>query len=176
MGSFNPPHKGHIKVVNYLLDNKYVDNILIVPTLNYWNKQNLIDINDRINMLKFYENEHIKIDINNNQYIYTIDLIKALEKEYPNDTLYLIIGADNIINFHKWKNYQELLKYPIFVMNRNNIDVTPFIKKFNSNNFIVINDYPFIDVSSDEIRKNLKEDYLDKEILEYIKKQHLYFN
>ena len=34
MGSFNPPHKGHISVVNYLLDNNYVDKVLFVPTLS----------------------------------------------------------------------------------------------------------------------------------------------
>ena len=58
VGSFNPVHKSHIKVVNLVLKN-YVDKVIIVPTLAYWDKKNLIDIKDRINMLKFYENEKI---------------------------------------------------------------------------------------------------------------------
>ena len=32
IGSFNPVHIGHTHVVNYLLDNNYVDRVLIVPT------------------------------------------------------------------------------------------------------------------------------------------------
>ena len=60
IGSFNPPHKGHIKVINYLLDNDYVDKILVVPTGNYWDKQDLVDIRDRIKMLQFYENDFPK--------------------------------------------------------------------------------------------------------------------
>ena len=80
MGSFNPPHKGHLKVVNHLLKNKYVDKILIVPTLSYWNKNNLVDIKDRINMLKFFENEKIEIDEEHNQYIYTYKLLQVFKK------------------------------------------------------------------------------------------------
>ena len=81
MGSFNPPHYGHINIINYLLDNNCVDKILVVPTLNYWDKNNLVDIKDRINMLKFFENDRIIIDTKHNQYIYTYELVKKIEKE-----------------------------------------------------------------------------------------------
>ena len=53
VGSFNPVHKGHIKVVKKILK-EYVDKVIIVPTMSYWNKNNLISIKDRINMLKIY--------------------------------------------------------------------------------------------------------------------------
>ena len=173
MGSFNPPHKGHIKVVNYLLNNHYVDKILIVPTLNYWNKRDLIDINDRINMLKFYETDKIKIDTKNNHYIYTVELVNRLTIEYPNYELSIIIGADNIIDFSKWKNYEELLKYHIIIMNRNNIDVKEYIKNMNGY-FTIVDEYPYIDISSSIIRNNLSSEYLDKNVLNYILKHHLY--
>ena len=174
MGSFNPPHKGHIKVVNYLLDKNIVDKVLIVPTINYWDKNNLIDINDRINMLKFYENDNILVDNEDNNYCYTIDLVYVLKEKYPNDELYLIIGADNIIEFHKWKNYQELLNNKIIVMNRDNIDVLPYVEKLGKDNFIIINDFPYIDISSTKLRNNLDSKYLDKKVLSYIKKNNLY--
>lgn len=173
VGSFNPVHIGHIDVVNYLIKEKYVDKVLIVPTLNYWNKFNLIDIKDRINMLKIFENEKIKVDTKNNKYIYTYELLNILSKEYD-DELYLIMGADNIIEFDKWKNYKELLKYKIIVVNRNNIDINKYIKKYNTNNFIVINDYKFIDISSTELRENLNSKYIDKKVLDYIKKNNLF--
>ena len=51
IGSFNPVHKEHIKVVQKILK-EYVDKVLIVPTLSYWDKKILTDINHRINMLK----------------------------------------------------------------------------------------------------------------------------
>ena len=55
VGSFNPVHKGHIQIVNELLND--LDKVIIVPTGNYWNKNDLVDINHRINMWKFYQNE-----------------------------------------------------------------------------------------------------------------------
>lgn len=173
IGSFNPPHLGHIDVVNYLLINNYVDRVLIVPTLSYWNKVDLIDLKDRINMLKIFENDKIKVDDKHNNYKYTYELMRALSNDY-NDELYLIMGADNIIEFDKWMNYQELLKYKIIVVNRDNIDINRYINKYDSSNFIIVNDYKYKDISSSEIRNNLNSKYLDKRVLKYIKDNHLY--
>ena len=173
VGSFNPVHIGHIDVVNYLLKEKYVDKVLIVPTLNYWNKTNLIDIKHRINMLKIFESINIKIDNKNNKYIYTYELLNKLSKEYD-DELYLIMGADNIIEFDKWKNYKELLKYKIIIVNRDNIDIEKYIRKYNTNNFIVVDNYKYIDASSTEIRNNLNSEYLDERVRDYINKNELF--
>ena len=175
VGSFNPVHKGHIDIMNYLLSNNYVDMILAVPTLDYWHKRNLADIKDRINMLKIFENERIIIDTEHNEYIYTCELLNVLKNDsrYCSFEFYLIIGADNIIDFDKWKNYQELLNYKIIVMNRDNIDVYKYIKKLGGNNFIVIYDYNYLNVSSTEIR-NGHDEMLDENVLKYIRKNKLY--
>lgn len=174
IGSFNPPHKGHIDIINYLIKSKTIDKALIVPTLNYWNKNNLVDINHGINMLKYFENDYIKIDTTNNKYIYTCELFRVLSKEYIDDELYLIIGADNIINFDKWKSYKELLNYKIIIIGRDNIDVKKYVQKYNSNNFLIIDDYKSINISSTEIRKNLNSKYLDKRVYKYILENNLY--
>ena len=175
IGSFNPPHLGHLDIIKYLLNKKYVDKILIVPTKNYWNKTNLIDINKRIAMLKFYENDNIKVDTSNNNYQYTYQLMRKLKKEYSHDELYLIIGADNIINFKKWKNYEELLTYNIIIMTRNNIDILKYTSHLTGK-FTVINDYNFTDISSTKIRNNLflNKKYLQEEIYHYIIENKLY--
>ena len=97
VGSFNPVHKGHIKVAKTVLK-KLVDKVIIVPTLNYWDKNNLININNRINMLKFYETNNIIIDTKNNKYEYTYQVLRNIKKEYKNSEIYLIISFDVIIN------------------------------------------------------------------------------
>lgn len=175
IGSFNPHHLGHLDIIKYLLNKKYVDKILIVPTKNYWNKTNLIDINKRIAMLKFYENDNIKVDTSNNNYQYTYQLMRKLKKEYSHDELYLIIGADNIINFKKWKNYEELLTYNIIIMTRNNIDILKYTSHLTGK-FTVVNDYNFTDISSTKIRNNvfLNKKYLQEDIYHYIIENKLY--
>ena len=174
IGSFNPPHNGHINIVNYLLANQIIDKVLIVPTKSYWDKQNLAPLKDRINMLKFFETENIIVDTENNNYPYTYLLMRTLKKKYPNIELYLIIGADNIVNFDKWKKYEELLQYKIIIMNRGNIDIYKYTNKYPQGNFIILKNYPNTNISSTEIRNNLSSRYLDKKVLRYIKKNNLY--
>ena len=38
VGSFDPVHKGHTHIINYLLENDYVDKVLVIPTGDYWTK------------------------------------------------------------------------------------------------------------------------------------------
>lgn len=174
MGSFNPVHKGHIKVVHHLLDNKYLDKIIIVPTLNYWDKQNLAPIEDRINMLKFFETNKIIIDTKHNQYIYTYELYQKLKIEYPNDDLFLIIGADNLLNFKKWKNYDKLITLNFLILKRNEIKIDKIIKELGFKNYTIINDLDEINISSSMIRHKLNVVYLDTKVYNYIVDNNLY--
>ena len=180
VGSFNPPHKGHVKIVNHLINN-YLDKVIIIPTGNYWEKLDLISIDYRINMLKFYENENIIIDNKNNNFEYTYQILNSLKLEYKEDELYLIIGADNIINFDKWMNYKEILTYNIIILNRNNIDILEYLEQLDKKDkYVIVNDLPNIDISSTMIRNKLNNKdfdlsmYIDDYILNYIRANNLY--
>ena len=82
VGSFNPVHVGHIKIIQELLNKKYVDRVYIVPTMPYWNKNDLIDLNDRINMLKIVSNDEIVIDCANNKLEYTYNMTYGMPPQY----------------------------------------------------------------------------------------------
>ena len=176
VGSFNPVHNGHIKIVNELL--KYLDKIIVVPTGNYWNKKDLINIKHRINMWKYFETDRIIIDEENNNLKYTSLVLNSLKKRYLNDDLYLIIGADNIVDFDKWYNYKNILKHHLIIINRNDIDIKYYIKKFDIENYLIVN-IDDINISSTLIRKlindnNKLNNLVDKNVLEYIKNNRLY--
>ncbi len=178
VGSFNPVHKGHIKVAKTVLK-KLVDKVIIVPTLNYWDKNNLININNRINMLKFYETNNIIIDTKNNKYEYTYQVLRNIKKEYKNSEIYLIIGNDILENFHKWKNINEILKYNIIVIKRNNIDLNIY-KQYEKYNFIYLDKVSKKEISSTVVRKMILENnkevlkYIDLKVYNYIKRNNLY--
>ena len=182
VGSFNPPHKGHIRIVNHLLDKKYLDKIIIVPTGNYWDKLDLVETSHRINMFRYYERKNIIIDDKNNNLKYTYEILENLSIEYAKDNLYLIIGADNIINFDKWKNYKELLNYNLIILNRDNINIKNYLEKLNKKEkYQIINDLESINISSTLIRNKIKNNdysnlnkYIDEDILSYIKNINLY--
>lgn len=178
VGSFNPVHKGHIKVVKKILK-EYVDKVIIVPTMSYWNKNNLISISDRINMLKLYETKDIVIDTKNNNYEFTYQILRNIQKEYKNDKIYLVIGEDLLRDFGKWKNISEILKYNIIVIKRNNIDESIY-KKYEKYNFIVTNKISSKEISSTIVRNmivNGNKDvlkYIDLKVYDYIKRNNLY--
>jgi len=172
VGSFNPVHKGHIKVVNYLLDNDYVDKVIMLPTPNYWHKNNLLDVNKRVEMLRFYENDKIIIDDKNNHYKYTYQILLSLEKEYPNDELYLIIGSDNIEKFHMWDNINTILKFKVIVLRRDKVERNKYLQEYEKD-FIYIDNFKNITVCSSDIRKG-NYNNLDEKVKDYIIKNKLY--
>lgn len=177
VGSFNPVHIGHKYIMDYLFNNNHLDKIIVIPTKEYWDKKNLVDIKHRINMLKFYENEKIIINDYLNDYEYTYEILNVLKRENPNNELYLIIGADNIEKFHLWKNVEEILKHKVIVLNRDDVEIDKYINKFKQkDNFIVIKDFKKIDISSTEIRNNTDKmiNKLDEKIYKYIIKNNLY--
>ena len=179
-GSFNPVHKGHIKIANYVIDNNLVDKLLIVPSYKYWDKNNLISLDDRVNMLKFYEKDNIIVDSEFSHLIYTYQIIESLKEKYKNDDFCLIIGADNIVNFDKWKNYKKLLELELIIFARNGIDIIPYLKKMGKiDNYVIVEELGEIDISSTMIRNNIEntnfiKNYLDEEVLDYIVKKRLY--
>lgn len=170
VGSFNPVHKGHIDVANKLIENNYVDKIYIIPTLGYWNKNNLAPLNDRINMLKLVCSGNTIVDTTNNELKYTYQIMDLYKKNYKNDDIKLIIGMDNLKEFHKWVNYDKILNYGVIVVDRNNIKTNI---KYDNMIFALINP---IQISSTEIRNNKKNriKYLDRKVLKYINDNKLY--
>lgn len=178
VGSFNPVHKGHIKVIKKILK-EYVDKVIIVPTMSYWNKNNLISVNDRINMLKLYETKDIVIDNKNNNYEFTYQVLRNIQNEYKNDKIYLVIGDDLLKDFDKWKNVSEILKYNIIVIRRNDIEESIY-KKYENYNFIVKNKISSKEISSTIVRNmilNNNKDvlkYIDLKVYNYIKRNNLY--
>ena len=89
-GTFNPVHKGHKAIVDFLLEKKYVDKVLMIPTENYWGKQNLIDTKYRLDMLKFYENEKIIVSAKYGDFKYTNEILTSLKKDFDPNLLFYI--------------------------------------------------------------------------------------
>jgi len=123
-GTFDPAHKGHLEI-SKIAKKKYKLNYIIwaITEKNPFKKKSITKLKSRIKFSKkliarnkfikvrFYENK-IKSDK-------TIDLINYLAKHLNRPKLYFIIGADNLINFHKWHKWRKILqKCNILVFDR----------------------------------------------------------
>jgi len=181
-GCFNPPHKMHKDISLDLINNKYIDKIIYVPTGNKYNKKNLIDSTHRYNMLKLLTNNNPNLEVSNYELqtnlTYTYQTLNYFKDKYKNDEIYFICGSDNLKQIETWKNYNYILNnFKILVITRNNDN----INNFKSKNIIITN-IKQNNISSTNIRNKLNTNYnkkellsiIDEEILEYIEKNNLY--
>ena len=113
-GSFDPAHKGHLAISKKALKTYKLKKIIWAITLkNPLKKKNNTSISERIQnckkiiklnnfiKIKFYENI-----IKSNK---TIDLINYLKKTTKSE-IYFLMGADNLVNFHKWYKWKTISK------------------------------------------------------------------
>ena len=154
-GTFDPAHIGHIKISKVAKKILKLDKIIwAITNKNPFKNESLININKRIAFArrinlknKFIEVKFYEKKIKSNK---TIHLIKFLKKK--SNELYFIIGADNLINFHKWKNYKDILKdYKIYVYPRGKSTAIP--KEFKKHRNIHLFNAPKIEISSTAVRK-----------------------
>ena len=159
-GSFNPIHNGHLILAEQILENSDLDLIWFVvsPQNPFKERSNLLDNRARYYLVqKAIENNDgfraCDIEFSLPLPSYTIDTLTYLQEKYPDKEFTIIIGEDNLKNFHKWKNYQAILDYyRIFVYPRPKSEES---KLFELENVIKIN-APMIEISSSLIRNNIR--------------------
>ncbi|NOQ31952.1 MAG: nicotinate (nicotinamide) nucleotide adenylyltransferase [Helicobacteraceae bacterium] len=151
-GSFDPLHFGHKKVVETALDELEIDRLIIVPTfLNPFKKEFFLEPNRRLNSLKkeFFNLKKVEIssfEIDLKRSVSTIETVKHFKKGVGK--IFLIIGADNLKNLHKWKNFEELNSLVTWVIaSRDAIDIPSTFKTIKVD----------VDISSTKIRKKMQD-------------------
>jgi nicotinate-nucleotide adenylyltransferase len=186
-GSFNPIHVGHLILANYMLSFENLDEVWFVvsPHNPLKDKKSLLNDKQRLYMvnLAIEDKPDMKasnIEFHLSQPSYTIHTLAALEEKYPTKKFTLIMGADNITNIHKWKNYELLLeKFPILVYPRKDENNLREVVKNLPKNSIKITDAPVVEISSTFIRESIKNKkdvscFLPNKIDEYISEMNFY--
>ena len=160
-GTFDPAHKGHLEISKQAKKIFRLNNIVwAITKQNPFKDESKSNLKNRMQFAKkiIGKNNYIKVKfyeekISSNR---TIDLIKHLNKEKKNE-IYFIMGADNLINFHKWYKWKSIIKKcNILVFDRQgykakslkSVTFTGTSKK----NLTFIN-FNKVDISSSQLRK-----------------------
>ena len=109
-GSFDPAHKGHVKIsIEAKKRYKLHEIIWAVTKKNPLKKKPMMSLKKRILLSRKIAQSLKKIKIksydNRIKSSETINLIKFLKNNEKNVKYYFLIGSDNLQNFHKWKKY-----------------------------------------------------------------------
>lgn len=182
-GSFNPIHVGHMVLANYFLEYSDLKKIWFVvsPQNPLKEKKTLLPEHHRLQLVKLAIGDNVSmkasdIEFKLTQPSYTINTLTYLKEKYSKNEFVLIMGADNLENFHKWKNYEQILKqYEVYVYPRKETIEKDFFKHPK----VKLYDAPLMEISSTFIRKSIKEKkdvryYLPANVWEYIKEMHFY--
>jgi len=182
-GSFNPIHVGHLIIAQTMINDGGINEVWFVvsPQNPLKDSKSIIHHFDRIDMveLAIEGNDRMRasdIEFNLPQPSYTINTLTYISEKFPTHTFRLIIGEDNLENFHKWKNHDQILQqYGLLVYSREGSDG----QAFSEHPHVKFIDAPLINISATYIRKKIRQQksvkYLVPESVEdFIHKKKLY--
>jgi len=185
-GTFDPPHLGHVRLALYVLNEKNLQKVILVPAYKtpYEDKVSVVSFEHRFNMVKIAVDSHPELELSDIEGqrggdSYTIDTIRQLKKLYDlsSEELYLIVGADSFQRFSEWKEPESILtESRVCVLKRNNIS-SGYNEKYLNKAELLEND--FHDISSRELRNKIAHqeelgDLLNSRVADYIKENGLY--
>ena len=160
-GSFDPAHKGHLAISKEAIKKFNLSFIIwAITNQNPFKKKTSNKLQKRI--------DHCKKIIKNNKFIKvkyfeeliksnkTTDLIDYLYK-FKSYELYFIIGADNLIKFHKWHKWKNILKKSKLIVfdrhgyKKNSLNSKTY--KSSSNKTVMFVEFNKVNISSSQLRK-----------------------
>ncbi|MFZ4081474.1 MAG: nicotinate-nucleotide adenylyltransferase [Pirellula sp.] len=124
-GSFDPIHLGHLLTAEQFFSELSLDIVKFVPAKISPFKRDYTPTTDkhRLEMLKLamgaHENFEVDpIEIQRGGVSYTIDTVEELQRNEPDATWFMLIGADSLKDFRKWKSPDRLLSLVQMVVAR----------------------------------------------------------
>lgn len=185
-GTFNPPHLGHVRLVNEAADRIGADKVLIIPSCIPPHKMagKLASGKERTEMCRLaFKGDRFEIsslELDRGDKSYTVETLRELRKIYPDAELYFIIGSDMLETFTRWYRWEEILTLAtICAASREDgfrADLSAYTPEQRER--IIFLDIEPLEVSSTQIRveiaKNGTSELIDSDVLGYIRENGLY--
>ena len=114
-GTFDPAHKGHIAISKEAIRSYKISKVIwAVTKKNPFKKKSYMTLKERIIYARIINKNNPRIKVNYYEdkikSSRTINLINYIKKNNKNLDIYFIMGADNLINFHKWYKWKSISK------------------------------------------------------------------
>lgn len=175
-GSFNPIHIGHLAIANIMVEHSDLKKIWFVvsPQNPLKPSKGLLHEFDRYDLVRAAIADNPKFEVNDAEFhlpkpSYTIVTLAHLRERHPGHEFKVILGEDNLENFTRWKNHEEILRqFGLYVYPRPGAKSSPLAHHAN----VQMINAPLLDISAtfirDSIRHNKSIRYLVPEVVEQI--------
>jgi nicotinate-nucleotide adenylyltransferase len=160
-GSFNPIHLGHLIIANVMAENTDLHKVWLVvsPQNPLKPSKGLLHEFDRFDMVKAAIADNYKLEASDVEFhlpkpSYTIHTLAHLTEKHPTKEFKVILGEDNLENFTKWKNYQEIVdQFGLYVYPRPHVTNSELKRHAN----VKMVEAPLLDISATYIRNCIKD-------------------
>ena len=178
-GSFNPVHRGHIALAEYVIADGFADSVVMIvsPQNPHKEQSDLAAEFSRYEMCQAACAASLypeKIQVSAVEFTlprpsYTIDTLKM---EFS-----ILMGADNIESFHRWKNHEQIIyNYPILVYPRSGYSLS---RSQYADRVVFLENAPLFDYSATDVRTAIAQgseisEMVIPEVESYIKQNKIY--
>jgi len=160
-GSFNPIHIGHLAIANFMIEFSELEQLWFVvsPQNPLKEKKSLLKDYHRLEMVRLAVEDDDRFRASNIEFklptpSYTIDTLVYLEEKNPGREFQLVMGADGLRTFHKWKHANLIVeKYHRLIYPRPGVDMNAVSGLPNA----TVVEAPMMEISSSFIRKAIRE-------------------
>ncbi len=160
-GTFNPIHIGHCVIAQHMLEFTDLDEIwfVVTPHNPHKKKSTLLDDYQRLHMVQLAVDDQYQMYVSNMEFdlpqpSYTATTLAHAVEKHPEKDFALIMGADNLQTFHKWRNYEWILEHhKIYVYPRIECDGGDLKNHPN----VTITQAPIMQIASTDIRNAIKD-------------------
>jgi nicotinate-nucleotide adenylyltransferase len=188
-GTFNPVHTAHLIAAEEVKTQMHLDKVLFIPSAIPPLKEDddIADISHRMEMVKLaikgngsFELSDVEAETPKDSKSYTVNTLMALREQFNEEPVkfFLIIGMDQLIDLHKWKDPGKLFMLSeVVAINRPGYLVQQIENEYSRQ--VIYVPIPSLEISSSDIRFRIKENrsikYLVPEAVEkYIREKQLY--
>ena len=162
-GTFNPPHIGHLVMVQEALNQLDLDRVFLMPVAQPPHKEALADpgADVRLDLCRLAAAGDDRLEVSDLEIrrggsSYTVDTLRALHERDPEHSLTFIVGGDMAHSLSSWREPEAVLELArLAVAEREDLrreDIADRLAPLHSGDRVVFFDMPRIDISSSAIR------------------------
>ena len=121
-GTFDPPHNGHMRLLQSAIDAVQPDKVVVMPAgIPPHKAASATPASLRLTMCQCFAPLHPDLtvsdwEIGRGGKNYTIDTVRMLESRYSGAEIFLSVGSDMLTTFTQWREWQSLLEKTTLVV------------------------------------------------------------
>ena len=161
-GAFNPVHNGHVRLAEEAVKQLKLKKLLIIPTFESPHKATkLAPFDDRAEMCRLAFGHIAGAEVSDVERrlggtSFTINTVRELKRQFPDEQIFLLIGGDMLFSFDQWFKYEAILnEVRVCAVARGGDSYSDMLEFANELGKIRVLPTQAVDISSTEIREKI---------------------